>query len=623
MKNELTARLSAIVRPALNKDGTSVSYAIMQNGQLIAADTLSGKNSAQPDETERTYNVASISKIYCTVAVMQLVEQGKLSLDVPVAGYLPRFTMRDERYRAITLRHCLNHTSGLPGTQWRGFSVTNPDQNRYYDDVYDYLSKSTLKADPGTYAVYCNDGFTLAEMAVAAVSGQSFAEYCMDHITEPIGAHSTRLSDHRNPAYSLVHKKNFPVEQLLIQGAAGFCTSMPDLCLFGNLFLEENAVLSECSKLEMRRPQGSSFLAKDNRASQFGLGWDHVAFHAPEMDLGENVLLKGGNSFQFDSMFLVIPQYRAVLAMSETHDCGLEISTLILRLFATAMLEQGINLYRRLLPIPQELKRDYSGIYLTPSAVWDVRMEGAEADIVRVSVDGTEERVFKDLRWNGSVFEGAEKQDFFFVEHKKNRYLMTTWRDYSFGLAMKAENAAEPPASWRQRAGKKYIVCNAQSCDLAIHDIMPGFRIELLPGFTGVFVLAFTSRSDSGVYSFFEGCVHATGEDTGSGFLDTPSNGSRDLLDPIFSCGAYGDEYCAVASYQYRDVASLPEFENQAFPADGAQNGVYVIKHKLRKLPACPNGRRIIILNETLVPVYDSLFSDKYQPISKGFLILI
>ncbi|MEN6420238.1 MAG: serine hydrolase [Clostridiaceae bacterium] len=621
--NELTTRLTGIVRPALSKDASSVSYAIMLNGELLAADTLSGRNTGKPAEAECTYNVASISKIYCTVAVMQLVEQGKLSLDAPVAEYLPRFSMRDERFRAITLRHCLSHTSGLPGTQWRGFSVTDPDQSRYYDDVYDYLSKSTLKADPGAYAVYCNDGFTLAEMAVATVSGQPFAEYCIEHITEPIGAESTRLSDHRNPAYSLVHKKNFPVEQMLIQGAAGFCTSMPDLCRFGNLFLEENAVLSESSKLEMRRPQGSSFLKKDNRASQFGLGWDHVSFHAPELDLGENVLLKGGNSFQFDSMFLVIPRYRAVLAMSETHDCGLDISTLILRLFATVMLERGVSLYRRFLPVPQELKHDYSGIYLTPSAVWDVRIEGAEADIVRVGSDGAEERVFKDLRWNGTAFEGAEKQDFFFEEHDSNRYLITTWREYSFGLAMKAKNAAEPPASWRQRTGRKYIVCNAQSCDLAIHDIMPGFRIEVLSGFTGVFVLAFTSRSDSGVYSFFEGCVHATGEDTGSGFLDTPSNGSRDLLDPIFSRGEDGTEYCEVASYRYCDAATLQEFGNQAFPADGAQNGVYGIKHKLSKLPACPGGRRIIVLSETLVPVYDSLFGDKYQPVSKGYLLLI
>ena len=623
MKNDLTTRLTGIVRPAIHKDGTSVSYAIMIDGELIAADTLSGKNGGKPAESECTYNVASISKIYCAVAVMQLVEQGKLSLDAPVIEYLPRFTMRDERYRAITLRHCLSHTSGLPGTQWRGFSVTNPDQSGYYDDVYDYLSKSTLKADPGAYAVYCNDGFTLAEMAVVAVSGQPFADYCMEHITNPIGASSTRLSDHRNPAYALIHKKGFPVEQLLIQGAAGFCTTMPDLCRFGNLFLEENAILSESSKLEMQTPHGRTFLEKDNRTASFGLGWDHVSYRAPELDLGENVLLKGGNSFQFDSQFLVIPQYRAALAISETHDCGLEILNLILRLFATALLDRGINPYRRFLPVPQVIQRDFGGIYLTPSAVWDVRMEGAEADIVRVSVDGAQQRVFKDLCWNGAAFESAEKQDFFFETHGSDRYLMTTWKEYSFGLGMKAKDAPEPPASWRRRAGRRYIVCNAQPCDLAIHDIMSGFRVEELEGFTGIFVLAFTSRSDSGVYSFFEGCVHATGEDTGSGFLNTPSNGSRDLLDPIFSRGENDAEYCAVASYRYREATDLPKYEDQSFPAAGAESGLYRIGRKLKKLPPCPDGRRIMLLSEELVPVYDSLFGDHYQPVSKGYMLLI
>jgi hypothetical protein len=460
-------------------------------------------------------------------------------------------------------------------------------------------------------------------MAVVEVTCQPFSEYCMEHITEPIGAHSTRLSDHRNPAYSLVHKKHFPVEQLLIQGAAGFCTTMPDLCRFGNIFLQENAILSERSKSEMHRLHGRTFLMKDTRTAFYGLGWDHVSYRTPELDLGENVLLKGGNSFQFDSQFLVIPQYQAVLAISETHDCGLEILNLILRLFATAMLEKGVNIYRRFLPIPQDLRRDYSGIYLTPNAVWDIRMDGAEADIVRTSVDGAKERVFKDLRWNGSEFEGAEQQNFFFEEHGQNRYILTTWKEFSFGLAMKASNYSFSPLEWQKRAGKKYIVCNAQPWDLAIHDIMPGFRVELLSGFTGVFVLAFASRSDSGVYSFFEGCVHATGKDTGSGFINTPTNGSRDLLDPIFSRNENDVEYCAVASYQYRGAATLENYYDQAFPADGAQNGVYIIKRKLKKLPPRPNGRRIMILNEDLVPVYDSLFDEKYQPVSKGYLLLI
>ena len=97
--NQLTEKLSSILRLGLPKDYTSVSYAFLKDGQLIASDSLGhqGGKEKKPATTDCTYNVASVSKIFCTVAVMQQVEQGKIDLDTPVCHYLPRFTMLDER----------------------------------------------------------------------------------------------------------------------------------------------------------------------------------------------------------------------------------------------------------------------------------------------------------------------------------------------------------------------------------------------------------------------------------------------------------------------------------------------------------------------------------------------
>ena len=139
MNDQLTKKLSGILRQNLAKDFTSVSYAIMKNGKLIAADAIGtngGKENA-PSTINDTYNVASVSKIYCALAAMKLVEMGKLDLDTPIYQYLPRFKMLDERYKKITTRHCLSHTSGLPGTQWKGFSVTDVTADDYYDVGYE------------------------------------------------------------------------------------------------------------------------------------------------------------------------------------------------------------------------------------------------------------------------------------------------------------------------------------------------------------------------------------------------------------------------------------------------------------------------------------------------------
>ena len=220
----LNEKLNDIIKLALPKAYTAVSYAIMVDGELWCADTL-GTSEGKPATNDHTFNVGSISKVLCTVAVMQQVEQGKMDLDEPVCTYLPELWMPDERYKKITLRHCLNHSSALPGTQWKHFytpEMQPEDIDTYYREVYHYLAHSWLKDEPGAYSVYCNDGFTLAEMAVAAVTGQPFAQYCEENITRPLGAHSTRTAILRNPENPLTVQKEKRSELIWIQGCGGF-----------------------------------------------------------------------------------------------------------------------------------------------------------------------------------------------------------------------------------------------------------------------------------------------------------------------------------------------------------------------------------------------------------------
>lgn len=624
--NQLTKKLSAVLQTSLPKKATSVSYAIMKDGVLLAADALGhqGDKDKTPATINCTYNVASVSKIYCTVAVMQLVEQGKVDLDTPIVQYLPRFSMpMDQRHKQITLRHCLSHTSGLPGTQWRGFSVSDVKNCNYYDDVYDYLSKSTLKADPGEYAVYCNDGFTMAEMVVAEVSGIPFDIYCKEYITDPIGAESTRLSALHHENHPLVREYKKPAELLLIQGGAGFTTSMVDLCKFGQLFLTSNAIISEESKKEMAKPQGHTFLPSDDRTELYGLGWDNVAFMEPDFDLGEGVLLKGGNSFQFTTQFIVLPKYNAVLAMSETHDCDLDVNGTLLRLFALALLEtEGKNIYTHSQPVPAEIVEKYSGIYLMPSHVVKLDIDGACADASFLHVRGGKDRFYKDLRWNGTRFEGEKGQTFFFEEKGGDTFLMTTLKGRTSASCMKAKEFENTPKAWEDRLGKDYIVINTTANDYIIYEIMTGFRVIKTPECKGLYTLSFSGRSDSGVYGLFEGTVSAVDDNIGRGFLRTPTNGSRDLIDPIFSV-ENGIEYCEVASYRYQEVSTLPAYAGQGFNDGYRNNGVYTIKEELKELPAIPEGRRIMVMDKDMITVYDSLFSEEYKPVKEGYISLI
>ena len=96
----------------------SLQYALWQDGEIVLtgeAGTFSRSENRLMTGDE-LYGIGSVSKIYTTVAVMQLAEDGKVSLDAPMTQYLPDFKMADERYKDITVRMLLNHSSGILGT---------------------------------------------------------------------------------------------------------------------------------------------------------------------------------------------------------------------------------------------------------------------------------------------------------------------------------------------------------------------------------------------------------------------------------------------------------------------------------------------------------------------------
>ena len=68
----------------------------------------------KPLEPFHNFHIASISKTFTATAVMQLAERGKIDIDKTLTTYLPYFRMTDERYKVITIKQMLNHTSGMP-----------------------------------------------------------------------------------------------------------------------------------------------------------------------------------------------------------------------------------------------------------------------------------------------------------------------------------------------------------------------------------------------------------------------------------------------------------------------------------------------------------------------------
>ena len=619
MKNETcTKLLKSLLKPGY----TAASYAIRINNEIVAADSVGviDQIDNKPVTNECTYNVCSISKMFCAMAVMQLVEKGKMNLEDKVYTLLPEFWMPDERYKDITVRMCLDHSSGLPGTQWKHFSLTEVGKVDYYKEVLHYFSKSYLKDDPGAYSVYCNDGFTLAEMVVAKVSGMKYEDYIMENITEPIGAHSTRLSPNINPDYPLVSEMKKPRELLLVQGAGGVTTNMIDLTKFGQLFLEENDIISEKSKEIMRKNWGETFLTGDTSTNTYGLGWDTVCFKDEDYDLGEHVQIKGGNSLIFSSRMIVIPKYNAVLTIAETHDCGLRIHDVIMNMFAIVMKERGIDITNFDFADNTCIEA-YEGMYATPTGGIKTIISGPSMVLQQQDAKG-KWNAFETLNYEEGKWWNTKNEAYFFEESRGDMYLLYQLKNETMAWGMKVKDHPALSEKWEKRLNKTYIVTSATPYDIAIGNILATFTLKKMEDVEGIMIVEGSYRSKDGFSSGPMRFPFITTDDyKGESFLRTPGNGSRDLIYPWFE-EKDGKEIVEVNSYVYMDCEDVEEYKEAIFPTNEVNN-VYKLVEELKEVPEVPKDHRIMILNDTYDLVWDSINNEEYTPIKKGWIIFV
>lgn len=139
-------------------------------------------------DSNKAYQLASVSKQFTAMATMMLAESNELSYDDRVVKYFPSFPYRD-----ITLRHLLNHTSGLPNYMWLIEKKYSDTSQAYNDDVIDLLAEYELYLNfkPGTRFSYSNTGYVILASIVEKASGKRFDIFLKDRIFEPLNMNNS------------------------------------------------------------------------------------------------------------------------------------------------------------------------------------------------------------------------------------------------------------------------------------------------------------------------------------------------------------------------------------------------------------------------------------------------
>ena len=597
---------------------SSATVAIMDKGKIVYEEgfAMANRGEALGVNTSTQFNIGSVSKVFTAAAVMQLVEAGQVDLDKPVVDYVPDFTMRDSRYQNITVRMLLNHSSGLPGTYgYNGFATAmDPD---YLANFMVYLANGNLKDDPGVVSVYCNDGFTLAEVLIEKVSGQSYAEYLNQHIFAASGMVDSSCyfkPDNANIAlkYNNDDGSALPAEYVNLMGTGGISSTAADLCRFGNALLT-NKIMTAESFSEYTSPQyGPETVPSGTPITNYGLGWDMVAV-ADFAEQGVQVLSKNGGTLQFNSQLYVLPEQGLSVAVIFA---GTADTTTITNAITQALLEEqgvlpGSETSAAAAPnpaaIPDQLG-SFAGYY------------GANGSTIKVEFDRLS-NTMNYKKFNGSEFVStgtyAYMDDGYFYLPSGNRLsfsdsfgqklILQTLPTADYSLVVGQGITSVNPVDSQNFANKWWIPINFSATDLNAFVAATG-TIPDLPGF-----------------------IYLGGDDTFTPYRLKDGNNAemglpyaRDLVEPQIN-EVNGKKVLNMMGYTFIDAQGVTSLVKDETISITMAN-----ENQVRKLDAdgtfgvtMPEGSRVIIFAPDFTLSYDSLYAAAESvPVAAGSYVM-
>jgi D-alanyl-D-alanine carboxypeptidase len=256
-------RLLASVEEQAAKSGFQGAVLIAKDWKpvLRKAYGMADRTQNKPNTPETRFRIGSMNKMFTAVAVLQLVDKGRLDLDAPIAKYIPGYPNRRVAPQ-VKVRHLLNHTGGTGDI----FTPEYERARRETRELKDYMNlfgQRGLEFDPGTKSAYSNYGFILLGNIIEAVSNMSYYDYVRRNILEPAGMTATGSQPESEPVsnravgYTAGGKPNTGMLPWRGTSAGGGYATVDDLLRFVSA-LESGRILSKTRLAEATANQAGN-----------------------------------------------------------------------------------------------------------------------------------------------------------------------------------------------------------------------------------------------------------------------------------------------------------------------------------------------------------------------------
>ncbi|MFC5497652.1 serine hydrolase domain-containing protein [Caenimonas terrae] len=560
---------AAILKALAEHHGPSASVALVDRGQVVWAEAFGviDKATQQPPTTDTMFGIGSVSKMISTIATMVLVDRQLVELDAPLTQYVSDFRMASPDSARITVRMLLNHSSGFPGTEYRN-STTEVPMAGYARQTEQTLATARLKHAPGEMAVYCNDGFAIAELVVAAATGKPYVQFVQDEILTPLRMEHSGFTLTVFPvgSYAPGYRDDVkqPLEVLNCYGGGGLYSTPSDMARVAMMLinggeLDGQRILSPGAVAEMARDQTASLPFNPVPSMRFGLGWDGVTQGGLQA-VGVTTWHKNGGSVFYGSELFVAPQEQMavfITATSTSYNAAGVAETILLHALADRGRIAGMPALLPNTPLPE---RTPTAADMAAIAGWygrhdmllriDAQPDRTLAMLVDDQGQWRQRSAGLKLRADGTwSADAAPHLAWHTITADGRRYLVMrstpgyghVEEDLLYGQAMAPQ--APLSAAWQARAGRTWLTVNEHP--LAIEQPL-SVGLHAVPDLPGYVV---TDRGQ---------IVDPSGDDTRARMcLKIPILAGTDLNDVVVDM-RNGQEWLRLGSALSRPQATVP-----------------------------------------------------------------
>ena len=315
---QLVTYFDKILSEQFKTDEPGVTVLVSRNGQINYKKAFGTANLElnTPMQVDNVFWVASIGKQFTAVAILQLMEQGKLNLQDEITKFIPDYPTHGNK---ITIEHLLTHTSGI-----HNFSgMEDPEKKLTTDctpnEVIDFFKNLPMRFAPGTKWEYSNSGYFLLGFIIEKITGKPYSEYLEENFFKPLGmtnslfANNKRIIKNRVGAYSqgdTGFENSRHLNATIIYSAGAIQTTVEDFYKWHQAVHSYKFVKKETLDKAFTR-----YKLTDGKETDYGYGWKlGYVYESPS-------IWHGGGIEGFGAMEIYLPKEDVFVAVFSNCDC--------------------------------------------------------------------------------------------------------------------------------------------------------------------------------------------------------------------------------------------------------------------------------------------------------------